>query len=196
MPVTFPLPDMVSMIGEPQMLATGDVLASASGVTREVRSATRRWRVEFEMAPLDTDQKRLVSGALDRAIGDRLIVELPMRVLAGPDPVPTGVQVNTLWSSLYGLSMKGLPSGLVLRENWFITIVTGGRNYLYTIAADSPAGTTTRTVQITSLPRVHHAVNDPILFAPVIEGRVERTHGRIDASTYADGISFAVEEPR
>lgn len=193
MTVQFPTSIAPRMIGQLQPISTGGVVRSElTGAGQQRTSARQRWAATFELPPLTVDQQALAAVALTQAMKDTLAVTLPQEAIGGPGAV-SGVQVNTAWSGLFGLSLKGLPSGLALTAGTFLSISTGGTSYLYRMAADSPAGTTTRTIQLTSVPHVTHAVNDAVSFLPVLEGVVSFGGQSVDVNRL-HSISFTVEQ--
>jgi hypothetical protein len=72
------------------------------------------------------------------------------------------------------LPVVGVNSTLAMKAGQFLSISTGGRWYLYTLSADSNAGTTSRTLQLTSTTRAAHASGDVVEIAePWIEGWIQ-----------------------
>lgn len=193
MTVVFPSDIVPTQMDEPEPVVTGGVLRSELTGAAQIRASARmRWRASFTLPPLQPDEARRVRAALTQARRDTLAIGLPATALAGPGTV-AGVQVNTAWSGGSSVSLKGLPSGLTLLTGWFVSILTGGRHYLYQIAADVASGATTRTVVMTSVPHAIHAVNDPVSFVPTLEGAASWGGGTIDA-VLSSGAVFTVEQ--
>lgn len=193
MTVQFPISIAPRMIGSLQPLSPGEVVRSGlTGAGQQRTSARQRWAATFEFPPLTQAQQALAAVALTQAMKDTLAVTLSQEAIGGPGPI-VGVQVNTAWSALFGLSLKGLPSDLALTAGTFLSIMTGGTSYLYRMAADSPAGATTRTIQLTSVPHVVHAINDAVTFLPVLEGAVSWGGQTIDVERL-HSLSFTVEQ--
>ncbi len=193
MTVVFP-PDIVpTQMDEPEPVVTGGVLRSELTGAAQIRASARmRWRASFTLPPLQPDEARRVRAALTQARRDTLAIQLSPNAVGGPGAV-SGVSCKFIWSGGFLLVMQGLPSSLTLRQGWFVSILTGGRHYLYQIAEDALGGFADRTITMTSVPHAIHAVNDPVSFVPTLEGVASWGGGTIDA-VLSSGAVFTVEQ--
>jgi hypothetical protein len=98
-------------------------------------------------------------------------------------------------ASAFALSITGAPSGVTFKAGQPISISTGGRWYLYKLAADSASGSTSRSLTLTSAVRAVHAVNDVV----AINRAYIQGDGIADWSSSVSGLnvlSLTVREKR
>ena len=142
-----------------------------TGSTQGGGSSVIMWSLDLDFPPVaDLAKVRAVRNIFAKAKQDTVVVQVRQ----------PGFTVGTTGTVVVGsghvagtktLPISGITSGLALLAGQFISISTGGRWYLYTLDADSPAGSTTRTLTLTSTTRAAHVSTDPVEIAtPWIEG--------------------------
>ena len=177
---------------EVSLVDTRKLITGPNGAGQVADRAVRRHVARFRVPPLDQTQSAQVWAVLNNASRSTLIVQIPAAINAAPD-VGTPA-VNTAWSAGFELSVKSLASGAALPAGNWLSIQTGGRWYLYVVGATAAAGSTTRTVTMAGLPRVTHAVDDPVRIATArIQGYLSFSPRLTNYNLY-DGFDFEVRE--
>jgi hypothetical protein len=132
-------------------------------------SATQLHQATLTTRPMDTDAMRVLKAITDKALREEIIIPVFERykdALSGSETVTS--------ASGFNLSIANIASGTILKAGQPISISTGGRWYLYTLAADSAAGSTTRSLTLTSSIRaVHASGNSVAVNRAYMQGRAE-----------------------
>lgn len=176
-------------LGQPQK-------SPLTGTTQGGGSSVVMWRLELAFPPQNNlANVRAIRNIMAQAKQDT--VAIPVR--------QPGFSVGTPGTILVGaghvagtktLPLTGIAGGYSLLAGQFISILTGGVYYLYTLAADSPAGASSRTVTLTSTTRAAHASGNTVDVAqPMIEGWIDMQSLSADVNAHY-GFSLAIEEAR
>lgn len=143
------------------------------GPSQRVNRMGSRFRISVSMPPLP-------SAILGRQWVNRLVmgkaqgVRMPLPLLDF-NPGTTGtIKVNLSGQSGMTLNVKGATAGYQFKEGQPFSIQTGGKHYLYMVAADTTAsGTGTAALPLSIMLRKQHLDNDVCFFSqPMIEGFV------------------------
>lgn len=181
-----------------QLLDFGNTQKGAlGGASQRINRLGNRWAVNVTMPPLTPLQARNWSAGLTAALqnGVRLAIVQPEL----PTGTPGTVRVNGAGQAGPALVCDGASAAYVARIGQWASVITGGRRYLYQIAADATAtGGGALTLTLTTPLRVAHADNDLVeLAAPEIEGLiVGLPEWGIDVDYLTRGFSFTIEEAR
>lgn len=165
-----------------------------TGTTQGGGSSVVMWRLELNFPPENVmADVRAVRNVMAMAKQDT--VAIPVRQPGFTVGTPGTVTVGTGHTAgTKSLPLAGIASGYEFVAGQFISILTGGRYYLYTLAADSPAGSATRTVTLTSTTRAAHASGNTVdVTTPMIEGWVDLKSLSADINAHY-GFSLAIEE--
>lgn len=172
----------------------GDLVPILGGVTQRIDRLGSRWAVEVTLPPMDPDEARLWVSRLVQAKAADGYMPWPQPTEVGDEGVP---RVNGAGQAGTVLAIDGLPPGKALKEGWFFSVITGGRRYLYMIAADVVANASGGAVlTVEPMLRTRPADNAVIELAePMIEGAIQgdrvgwKIHQLIDY-----GVSFVLAE--
>lgn len=181
-----------------QLLDFGNTQKGAlGGAAQRINRLGNRWAVNVTMPPLTPLQARNWSAGLTAALqnGVRMAIVQPDLATGAPGTV----RVNGAGQAGAALVCDGAGAGYVARIGQWVSIITGGRRYLYQIAADATATVGgALTLTLTAPLRVEHADNDLVeLAAPEIEGLiVGLPEWGIDVDYLTRGFSFTIEEAR
>jgi hypothetical protein len=134
---------------------------------------------------------RVLRAITDKALRDEIIIPVWERykdALSGSETVTS--------TSGFNLSIANIASGTILKAGQPISVLTGGRWYLYTLDADSAAGSTTRSLTLTSSIRaVHASGNSVAINRAYMQGRGEAVWTSDVAGRYYQ-LSLTVRELR
>ena len=165
-----------------------------TGTTQGGGSSVIMWRMELSFPPQDDNAKvRAIRTIMAQAKQDTVAIPIrqPGFSVGSPGTITVG---SGHVAGTKSLPLAGIAGGYSLLAGQFISIFTGGRYYLYTLAADSPAGAANRTVQLTSTTRAAHASGNPVDVAnPVVEGWIDLPSLSADI-TNQYSFSLAIEE--
>ncbi len=181
-----------------QLLDFGNTQKGAlGGAAQRINRLGNRWAVNVTMPPLTALQARNWSAGLTAALqnGVRMAIRQPDLAIGTPGTV----RVNGDGQAGASLVCDGASAAYVARIGQWASVITGGRRYLYQIAADATAsGGGAITLTLTTPLRVAHADNDLVeLAAPEIEGLiVGLPEWGIDVDRLTRGFSFTIEEAR
>lgn len=142
-----------------------------TGATQGGGSSVVMWSLDLEFPPIaDLAKIRAIRNIFAKAKQDTVVIQVRQ----------PGLVVGTTGTILVGsghtagtktMPLTGIAGGFGILAGQFLSISTGGRWYLYTPDADSPAGAASRSITLTSTTRAAHAVSDPVEIAtPWIEG--------------------------
>jgi hypothetical protein len=165
-----------------------------TGTTQGGGSSVVMWRLELSFPPQNSlTNVRAIRTVMAQAKQDT--VAIPVRQPGFTVGSPGTVTVGTGHvAGTKTLQLAGIAGGYAFVAGQFISILTGGRYYLYTLAADSAAGSATRTVTLTSTTRAAHASGNTVdVAAPMIEGWVDLKSLSADVNSHY-GFSVAIEE--
>ena len=171
----------------------GNQLGVLGGSAQRVNRLGARWRCEVELPPMNPADARIWTAALSRGLREG--VSWKIRQPETPTGSPGAVLVNGAGQAGGVLIVDGGTPGHVVKAGQWASILTGGRRYLYQIAATARLSGSV-TLQLEPLLRRVPADNDPVeLGAPVIEGLLESAPGwTIDAGRLVQGFAFVIEE--
>ncbi len=177
--------DVIGNVQTETPIALGNPQTSPlTGSTQGGGSSVVMWALELEFPPIaDLAKVRAVRNILAKAKQDR--VAIPIRQ---PGFTIGATGTITVGAGHVGgtktLPLVGIAAGLNLFAGQFIGVDhAGGRSYLYTLDADSPAGSSSRTVTLTSTTRAAHPSSSPVYVAqPWIDGWIEQSSIRVNAA--------------
>ena len=173
----------------------GTQQGALGGSAQRVNRLGSRWRCEVSLPPMPPALAREWAAALSRGLREG--VSWRIRQVSTPTGTPGSVLVAGADQAGAELDVDGATPGYVAQAGQWASLLTGGRRYLYQIAAAAQfSGTGTATLQLEPLLRRVPANNDPLeLGAPVIEGLLDAPPGwTIDAGRLVRGFTFAIEE--
>lgn len=137
--------------------------------TQSNGSASHLWEVSYVFPVLDPSQARRVEVCMTTFEKEDLIIRLHQ-----PNFVTTGAGAVAVAAGATGftLPVSGVTAGYAFLAGQFISVFTTGRNYTYMLAADSPAGATTRSLTLTSVILAPHTTGNTVeVSEPVIQGQ-------------------------
>ena len=165
-----------------------------TGTTQGGGSSVVMWRLELSFPPQNNSTNvRAIRTVMAQAKQDTVAIPVrqPGFTVGSPGTVTVGAGHTAGTKSL---PLAGIAGGYAFVAGQFISVLTGGRYYLYTLAADSAAGSATRTVTLTSTTRAAHANGNTVdVAAPMIEGWVDLKSLSADVNSHY-GFSVAIEE--
>jgi hypothetical protein len=166
------------------------------GPIQRVNRLGNRHRMAFTLPPMpNVAEGRVVISRLIRAKTEGIVLELP---LAGVDQgSPGSPLIKGAGQAGSSITIDGLRPGYGISEGFWLNIVTGGRRYLYNVAASTAAnGSGEATIQLSVPLRKSPADNDVILLQkPVIEGLIAGDEVSWEISlAHHVGIGFEIEE--
>jgi len=167
-----------------------------TGTTQGGGSSVVMWRLEVSFPPENTmADVRAIRNIMAQAKQDTvaMAVRQPGFTVGTPGTVTVGTGHV---AGTKNLPLTGIAGGYGFLAGQFISVSTGGRWYLYTLAADSAAGSASRTVTLTSTTRAAHVSTDPVeVLTPYIEGWIDLKSLSADVNSHY-GFSLAIEEAR
>ena len=174
-------------------LAIGNPQTSPlTGSTQVGGSSVIMWSLGLEFPPqVSLSNVRAVRNILAKAKQDTVAIQVRQPGLTiGTTGTITVAAGHTPGSK--SLPLAGIAGGFGFVAGQFISISTGGRWYLYTLDADSAAGSATRTVTLTSTTRAAHTSGDSVeVTAPWIEGWIEQSSLTVNnAGHYSFSVSI------
>lgn len=145
-------------------------------------SSVQKWCFQFSYPFLVGAQGLAVDAILAQTGKGDVIVPIYQE---GINTTPSMTPLLDTGSSNFSLKLKNVDSTWAGVTGQFISVYSDGRYWLYMLAADSAAGTTTRTLTLTSALRsTAHAANDPVQIAqPYIQGRIANEYRRSSLDT-------------
>jgi hypothetical protein len=167
-----------------------------TGSTQGGGSSVIMWSLGLEFPPqTNLSNVRAVRNILAKAKQDTVAIQVrqPGLTIGSPGTI-TVAAGHTAGTKT--LPLQGIAGGFGFVAGQFISVQTGGRWYLYTLDADSPAGASSRSVTLTSTTRAAHASGNSVeVSAPWIEGWIEQTS--LTANTAAHyGFTLSIREAR
>jgi hypothetical protein len=198
MAIEFPQTEIPVGFDGPVFIDNGRAFVSPLSQSMQfIGSATQLHQATLITRPMDTDAMRVLKAITDKALRDEIIIPIYERlkldaatlgstnyvtddgVLVTDEGFPVwddGPYVGSLIvssASAFTLSVTGGPSALGFKAGQTISISTGGRWYLYTLAADS-AASDSHTLTLTSSIRAAHAASDVVAINRAkMQGRAE-----------------------
>lgn len=166
------------------------------GAAQRVNRLGNRWRYTVTMPPMTMTDARIWTAALTRGLRNGVSYQVLQ-----PD-TPTGTTgtplVNGAGQTGAAIVVDSARAGYSVAAGQWLSILTGGRRYLYMAAAYVKLAGGAGTIQIDPPLRATPADNDPVeLAAPVIEGLLSAAPGwGVDVDQVARGIAFTIEEVR
>lgn len=211
MAVSFPSDYVPSSIEGPRPIYNGQLFTSPlTQTSQRIGSSTQLHEVVYTYPPMSTDQMRICRAITDKFERDEaispvyelhkidaatlgmanLVTHLGELVTHLGEPVwYSGVYTGDVkvgsGASSFSLPVTGAPTELGWKAGQPISINTGGRWYLYTLAADSDAGSTSKTLTLTSAIRAAHASGDAV----AINRAYIQGHGQADWSSSVNGLN-------
>lgn len=178
--------------------AGGVIDSSLGGASQIVNRPGTRFACEVQLPPMTGADARRWFGGLTAAMqeGGRFTLRQVGLVIGAPGtPAVNGAgQVGQL------LAIDGGAAGYAYKTGQCISIITGGRRYLYPLANDgvlngAGAGTLPLSVPLRASPADNDAV---VILAPTIEGSValEDAHLPFNEARLATGMGFTISELR
>lgn len=173
----------------------GTLRGPLGGTAQRINRLGNRWGMTFRCPAMSFADAREWSAAL--SLGLKNGVSCRVRQPGLNTGSPGTVLVAGAGQSGFALDVDGMNPGYPVRRGQWMSLLTGGRRYLYLsgdhVAAD---GSGTATLALTTALRAEPADNDPVtLGAPVIEGLlVERPGWSLDPRALAGGFTFTIEE--
>lgn len=166
------------------------------GPIQRVNRLGNRHRMAFTLPPMKNNAEgRAVVSRLIRAKVEGILLELP---LAGVNQgSPGNPKIKGASQAGSSIDIDGLRPGYGVSEGFWLNIVTGGRHYLYNVAAPAAAnGSGEATIQLSVPLRKSPADNDVVLLQkPVIEGFITSDEIAWEISlAHHVAIGFEVEE--
>jgi hypothetical protein len=142
-----------------------------TGATQGGGSSVTMWSLDVDFPPIaDLAKIRAIRNIFAKAKQDTVVMQVrqPGLVIGTPGTILVG---SGHVAGTKTMPLTGIAGGFGILAGQFMSIRTGGRWYLYTPDADSPAGSASRSITLTSTTRAAHAVSDPVEIAtPYIEG--------------------------
>lgn len=175
----------------------GTQQGALGGSAQRVNRLGNRWSMTFECPAMPPQQARAWESALARGLKNG--VSCIIRQVGTPTGSPGAALVRGAAQAGGTLEIDGLAPGYVVRDGQWLSVLTGGRRYLYMAGGTVMAGADTRAaVPLTDLLRLTPADNAPVeLGLPVIEGLLSGPPGwTIDAGRIARGFQFTITEAR
>jgi hypothetical protein len=187
MAIQFPTTEIpVEVQGPTPIESNREFVSPLTQTMQFVGSSTQLHEMTFVSKLLDTDQYRVLRTITDKLKLDEIIIPVWERYKQDSEelgrlnfvtnsaeivtyfgepiydttPWVGNLRVNS--ASGFVLNVFGAPTDVGFKAGQPISIRTGGRWYLYTLAADSPAGATTKTLTLTSAIRAVHANGDVV----------------------------------
>jgi hypothetical protein len=167
-----------------------------TGTTQGGGSSVIMWSLKLDFPPIsDVSKIRDVRTIFAQHKQDTVIIPIrqPGIVVgsSGTVTVNTGHTAGTKT-----LPLTGIAGGFSLFKGQFISVQTGGIWYLYTLAADSLAGSSSRTVTLTSTTRAAHVNTNVVeITSPVIEGWINPSEITVEPDMHYK-FSLSVREAR
>jgi hypothetical protein len=156
-----------------------------TATSQDTGSASHLWELEYTFPPITPEQARACDVVLARSEQEDTIA--PVYQPGFSSGTPGTVTVAT-GATGFSLPVAGIATGYGFLAGQFISVTTSGRIYTYMIAADSPAGSATRTLTLTSAILEPHANGDPVaVIQPMIQGR-----GYGETMEANDGVNYNV----
>lgn len=116
----------------------GDLVPALGGPVQRLSRLGSRHAIEFVLPPLTMTDAMAWIQRLKRGKNDRVLIPYP---LMGFSPGSTGTpQIRTAASGGTTISLRGVAQGATLSEGQPLSIVVGGKRYVY--SADAPATAT------------------------------------------------------
>lgn len=175
-----------------QLLTNKNVLASALGSDEQERQRKgSRYALTFRMPPM-TYVRSMEWDDLN-AEGATVL----MRVFQpGFDTGSPGAPlVNGSGQSGTTLNVKGMTNGYVVRKGQFLSVVTGGRRFLYRAAANATVSGGIAAIPLRTMLRYPPANNDVVEIAqPMIEGFVRDLGEQLVGVDRLVQLTFTVRE--
>lgn len=174
----------------------GTMQGPLGGSAQRINRLGSRWRYEVVMPPMVMADARKWAAALSRGLREGVSYEVLQPTT--PAGVPGSVLINGGSQAGDSIVVDGGRAGYSVYAGQWLSILTGGRRYLYQAAAYVKLAGGAGTIEIEPPLRATPADNDPITFAaPMIEGLLSGPPGwSIDVDRVARGITFAIEEVR
>ncbi len=195
MALYFPASIIPNSVSEPTPIRGRFVNQSPYSMgSQERTTASCLYEVSFTFPPLTLAQMDLVRSIKDQ--GGEILMPLHRPFLA---PVTSGTILVGTGASLASLPVTGVDTGFAPKAGRFLSIfIGGGRPYLYSLKDDSPAGSTSRTFNLTHPIRTSHSVGQPVYMEPpYIQGLAEWTMPTIGIqSGMYEGLQITIRESR
>jgi hypothetical protein len=152
----------------------GTLIPATGGEEQRLNRLGNRTALRLTTPPLrNRDDGRVMFSRLTRALTQGAYAVVPLSGAEGPSPGSPTVGVAVSGGS--ALQIAGLTSGYPIVEGQPLSIIHGGRRYLYFSATTTAAsGGGTASIQVYPLIRTALTVGDVVeLATPMIEGRIE-----------------------
>ena len=155
----------------PNVPNEGEFRSPSTGSAQFSSSAIILFELELEFPSLSYSDYLKVVGLLDQSGQDEFVIPLYNPFIA---PVVSGSILVAAGSSNKNLNVSGANVGYAPKLGTLLSINSGGRYYLHSLAADSAAGASSRTLNLTGLIRAPTlAVGDIVAMEPAyIQGRI------------------------
>lgn len=196
MALTFPASIIPNGMTEIFAAANEREFTSPNGNIQTQSSALVLHEIEFTFPPLTISQRDLVASILSRAAQDDVVMPVYRPYTA--NAVSGSIKVGS-GATAKSLPVTGLNTSYAPKAGRFLSVSTGGRWYLYSLAADSAAGTTSRTFSLTGGIRAAHASGDVVSMEyPYIQGKIASNYRALkaDLSGYYNGLVISIRETK
>jgi len=158
-------------------------------------SASHLYEVTFGFAPMSNADWDLLKSIAHKLGRNEVLIPLPR-------PFETAGTSGTILvgsgASNASLPVTAVNSAYAPKAGRFLSVTSSGRSYLYSLDADSAAGSTSRTFALTGAIRYPHASGDAVLMETAkIQGKGILSGGLCNAqSGLWEGIQLTVREMR
>lgn len=162
--------------------------------TQEKITSSFLYEITFGFPPLTNAQMDLVRSVRDQ--GGEIIMPLYRPFEAA---LTSGSIVVASGSSGNSLNVSGVNSAYAPKAGRPLSILAGGRWYVYTLLSDSAAGSSTRTFTLTQPLRASVTIGDVIAMEfGVIQGFAEweLPSNSINTSGFYDGLKVTIREAK
>lgn len=196
MALTFPSSIIPRAMSEAFITANEREFTALNGNTQTISSALILHEFTFEYPPLTLTQRDALAAIMAQSGQDDVVMQIYRPKVAAA--VSGSILVGT------GATAKSLPvtavnSSYTPKAGRFLSVSTGGRWYLYSLAADSAAGTTSRTFSLTGGIRAAHASGDVVSMEyPYIQGKIASNvrNLKADEHGYYSGCVVTIRETK
>lgn len=193
MPIMFPTTIRIKKCRESYIAPQRTHTSPLTEGTQDASSSQVLFKVAFEFEILKKSQNLDMRNFLLKAIGQDAIVPF---IQAGIDKPPVMNATLSAAASGYSLPTQGIASAYRLKKGQVISVYENGKRYIYSLDAESPAGTTARTlVMSTALRRPHGAGAVVEITKPYVQGKLEIDGQYLDMDESWHGTAgFTVRE--
>lgn len=158
-------------------------------------SSTALWQIDYSFPPISKAQVLAVKSALAKSTGNEFIVPIYQTGINLPPAMTTTLSAA---ASNFSIPVQGLNSAYALIAGQLISIIDGGRRYVYALGTDSAAGSTSRTFTLANAVRRPHSAGCVVeITQPYVQGSIPPDKRQIDLDVaLIAGFSLSIREKR